>query len=105
MALSPACAESSYEPGLSPVMRKRPSLVVVTQVALAFVLLVASGLMIRSFIALRAVTPLAIGIPTFCATLRFQYVLPSQPHSGPLPTVSVRAFFSHVPNLQLIALQ
>src|SRR5260370_8352208 len=30
---------------------------VVTQVALAFVLLVASGLMIRSFFALRAVTP------------------------------------------------
>ena len=30
---------------------------VVTQVALAFVLLVASGLMIRSFLALRAVTP------------------------------------------------
>lgn len=33
------------------------STLVVTQVALAFVLLVASGLMIRSFVALRAVTP------------------------------------------------
>jgi predicted permease len=33
------------------------NMLVVTQVALAFVLLVASGLMIRSFVALRAVTP------------------------------------------------
>jgi predicted permease len=33
------------------------NMLVITQVALAFVLLVASGLMIRSFVALRAVTP------------------------------------------------
>ena len=37
--------------------RRAQNALVVTQVALAFVLLVASGLMIRSFIALRSVTP------------------------------------------------
>jgi predicted permease len=42
---------------------------VVTQVALAFVLLVASGLMIRSFLALRAVTP-GFTHPEWIQTLR-----------------------------------
>ncbi len=54
------------------------NVLVVTQVALAFVLLVASGLMIRSFLALRAVTP-GFTHPEWIQTIRIAIPEPLMP--------------------------
>ena len=54
---SPAESKAHEARPKGPRQLRAQNALVVTQVALAFVLLVASGLMIRSFFALRAVTP------------------------------------------------
>jgi predicted permease len=61
----------------TPQLRAQNALVV-TQVALAFVLLVASGLMIRSFLALRAVTP-GFTHPEWIQTVRIAIPEPLTP--------------------------
>jgi predicted permease len=83
---------------------------VVTQVALAFVLLVASGLMIRSFLALRAVTP-GFTHPEWIQTVRIAIPEPLIPDPervirmqtdiatslSAIPGVSVAGFASGLP--------